>query len=277
VLERVGQGLLHDPVCGQLDADGQLAALAVDGELHRQTGLPDLRHERRQVGQRRLRGERPGRGFGPQHADQPPHLGQRAAADLLDGPQHLAGRALLDDPPLGSGLDDHHRDAMRDRVVQFPRDPGAFLDDRLTGGDVPLAFGQPGPGVTVADDAAQEQHHHDGAQREPDRGAVPVGRVGVTPHRRQVGQPDERRAGHEPPARGPDGQGVQRAEPGDRPAAGRQVVPGEEVQRHEALRGHAGRGRIALAERDGRAGGDGEQGGEGLLARWGRRERDLQQ
>jgi hypothetical protein len=32
-----------------------------------------------------------------------------------------------------------------------------------------------------------------------------------------------------------------------------------------------------LAERDGRAGGDGEQGGEGLLARRGRGERDLQQ
>ena len=89
--------------------------------------------------------------------------------------------------------------------------------------------------------------------------------------------PTKRRAGHEPPARGPDGQAVQRAEPGDRPAAGRQVVPGEEVQRHEALCGHAGRGRVALAERDGRAGGDGEQGGEGLLARRARRERDLQQ
>ena len=35
--------------------------------------------------------------------------------------------------------------------------------------------------VAVADDAAQEQHHHDGAEREPDRRAVPVGRVGVPP------------------------------------------------------------------------------------------------
>jgi hypothetical protein len=183
VLERVGQGLLHDPVSGKLDADGQLAALAVDAELHRQPGLADLRHERRQVGQRRLRRERSGRRVGPQHADQPPHLGQRAAADLLNGLQHLAGRALPDDAPLGAGLDDHHRDAVRDRVVQFPRDPGALLDDRLAGGDVTLAFGQPGTAVAVADDTPQEQHHHDSAEREPDRRAVPVGRVGVAAYR----------------------------------------------------------------------------------------------
>ena len=82
------------------------------------------------------------------------------------------------------GLDDHHRHAVRDRVVQFPGDPGALLDDRLAGGDVPLAFGQPGPAVAVADDTADEQHHDHGAEREPDRRAAPVGRVGVPAHRR---------------------------------------------------------------------------------------------
>ena len=255
---------------------GSSRRLAVDPELHRQASLADLRHERGQIGQRRLRREPVG-GVGPQHADQPAHLGERAAPDLLDGLQHLAGRAVRQDAPLGTGLDDHHRDAVRHRVVQFPCDPGALLDDRLAGGDVPLALGQPGPAVTVADDAAEEQHHDDGAEGEPDRGAAPVGRVGVPPHRRQVGQPDEGRARHEVPARGPDGQAVQRAEPGDRPPAGRQVVPSEEVQRHEALGGHPRGGRIPLAEPDGRAGGDGEQGAESLLVQRAWAERDLQQ
>ena len=184
VLERVGQGFLHDPVRGKLDADGQLTALAVDLELHRQAGLADLRHEGGQVGQGGLRRE-PVRGIGPQHADQAPHLGQRAAPDLLDGLQHLAGRAvtLTEDAPFGAGLDDDHRDAVRHRVVQFPCDPGALLHDRLAGGDVPLAFGQPGACVAVADDAAEEQHHDDGTEGEPDRGAAPVGRIGVPAHR----------------------------------------------------------------------------------------------
>ena len=46
----------------------------------------------------------PGGRVGRQHADQPPHLGERAAADLLDDLQHLAGRAVLEHAPLGAGL-----------------------------------------------------------------------------------------------------------------------------------------------------------------------------
>jgi hypothetical protein len=61
-------------------------------------------------------------------------------------------------------------------------------------------------------------------------------------------------------------QAVQRAEPGDRPAAGLQVVPGVEVQRAEALRGDACGGRIALPKRDGGADGGSEYRAEDLLA-----------
>ena len=160
MLERVRQRLLDDPVRRQLDPDRQLAPLALDAELDRKAGLAHLRDERRQVVEPRLRRERVGR-VAAQHPDQAAHLGQRAAADLLDRLEHLARRPPLavEHAPLGARLDDHHRDVVRDHVVQLARDPRPLLDDRLARGEVALALGELGAALAVADDAADEQHH----------------------------------------------------------------------------------------------------------------------
>jgi hypothetical protein len=159
VLERVRQGLLHDAVGGQLEPDRELARLAVDVQLDGQARVAHLRDERREVVQPRLRHERVGV-VAAQHPDEAAHLGERAAADLLDGGQHLVGRAALgvERAPLGAGLDDHHRHVVCDRVVQLSRDACAFLDDRLARGDVALALGQLRATLAIADDAADEQH-----------------------------------------------------------------------------------------------------------------------
>ena len=113
----------------------------------------------------------------------------------------------------------------------------------------PLPLGQPSLAVAVADDAADEQPDYHGADGQPARRAVEDGVAGVPPSRQQVGERGEGHAGREPPARGPDRQAVQRAPPGDRPAAELQVMPGVEVQHHDGLGGHPGYGRIALPER----------------------------
>ena len=66
----------------------------------------------------------------------------------------------LEDASLGARLDDHHRDVVRDRVVQLARDPRPLLHYRLAGREVALALGELGTALAVADDAA-DQHHHD--------------------------------------------------------------------------------------------------------------------
>jgi hypothetical protein len=88
---------------------------------------------------------------------------------------------------------------VRDRVVQLAGDPGPLLHDGLAGGDVSLAFGQPGAAVAVADDAADEEHYNHGSDSESDRRTTPAARIGVSSHREQVGQPDEGRTRREPP------------------------------------------------------------------------------
>jgi hypothetical protein len=77
---------------------------------------------------------------------------------------------------------------VRDCVVQFAGDPGPFLDDRLAGGDVPLALGQPGLAVAVADDAADEQGHDHGADGQPEGRLVQDWPAGVPPGVQQVGE-----------------------------------------------------------------------------------------
>ena len=68
VLERIRQGLLNDPVRGQLDADRKLTTFTLDRELDRKAGIAKLPHERRHVAETRLRGERLVR-VTPKHAE----------------------------------------------------------------------------------------------------------------------------------------------------------------------------------------------------------------
>src|SRR5205823_8219100 len=81
MLERVRQRLLDDPVRGELDPDRKLAAFSLDAELDGKAGLANLRDERRDVAEPRLRRERLV-GVAAQHSNEAAHLGERAAADL---------------------------------------------------------------------------------------------------------------------------------------------------------------------------------------------------
>ena len=68
--------------------------------------------------------------------------------------------SALEHAPLGAGLHDHHRDVVRDRVVQLARDPRPLLDDCLPRRDVALALGQLRAPLAIADHAVDQQDHH---------------------------------------------------------------------------------------------------------------------
>ncbi len=214
MFERVRQSLLDNPVRRQLDADRQLASLSVDGELDGQARVSKLSDERGHVSEPRLRGERIVR-VTAEHAKQPAGLGERAPPALLDRLEHLAsGRVrVIEEAPLGAGLENDHRDVVCDHVVQFTRDPRALLDDRLTRGDVALALGDPSTAVAVADHTSDEEHHDalDDAERDRLLECCPwPGARGED--RRQ----HEREAGCETAWRRPDRQRIQRTEVCDR-------------------------------------------------------------
>ena len=139
---------------------GQLASLAFDVELDGKAGFPELAHENRDVGEARLGRERFVR-VATEHAEQTTHLGQRAATRLLDCLQHLAGRGVcvVENAPLGSGLEDDHRDVMGDHVVQLASDSSPLFDDRLARDEIPFALRYLHPSLPVANDATHEQHH----------------------------------------------------------------------------------------------------------------------
>ena len=84
------------------------------------------------------------------------------AAALLDRLQHFTRRGVpvAEHAPLGAGLHDDHRDVVGDHVVQLARDPRPLLDDRLARSHVALALRDLRTPLTVADHAADEQHHH---------------------------------------------------------------------------------------------------------------------
>jgi hypothetical protein len=69
---------------------------------------------------------------------------------------------LVDDAPLRTRLRDHHRDVVRDGVVQLARDPRPLLHDRSAGGHVTLALGQLRASLAVVDDPPHQQHHNGG-------------------------------------------------------------------------------------------------------------------
>jgi hypothetical protein len=100
-------------------------------------GPPSGVDERWQVGQLGLRRE-PGRLVLAQHAEQPPHLGQRLPGHLAQRAELGAGRFrhLAEPVGRGLGLDRDQRQVMGDHIVQFPGDPGPLLEH-----GAPLPFG----------------------------------------------------------------------------------------------------------------------------------------
>lgn len=131
----VRQGLLDDPVGGEVDTRGKADLLALVPQLDGKSGLPNLCDETRERREPGLRGERGGLAFLPKNGQEAAHLGQGLAPRLLDGEQRLAFALLLgrEQPAYGAGLNRHHADRMGDDIVELAGDSPALLLDRAQG------------------------------------------------------------------------------------------------------------------------------------------------
>ncbi len=118
---------------------GRSLWVAVDVDLDRYAGLPDVRDQPVEVGQRGLRGVVVGgQAFGlgvAEHRQQPAHVAQSRGVGLLDrveGPARSRGVGV--EGRAGSaGLEDGDGDGVGDDVVQLAGDPGPLLGDRAGG------------------------------------------------------------------------------------------------------------------------------------------------
>jgi hypothetical protein len=146
-----------------------------------------------------------------EHAEQPAHLRERTAAALLDRLQHLARRGvrLTEHAPLGTCLEDDHRDVVRDHIVQLARDPRTLLDNCFTCSDVALALGDPCASVPVADHTPDKEHHDALDQAEENR---LLEACSWAEARGEDRRHDEREADCEAAWRRPDRQRIQRTE-----------------------------------------------------------------
>jgi hypothetical protein len=100
-------------------------------ELDRQACALDVRDERVQAQQARLRRERQLVVVGSQHPEEPPHLAERSLTRRLDGVESGTRlvRLTLEQPPAATRL--HHDDTNRvgNYVVELAGDPRALLGD----------------------------------------------------------------------------------------------------------------------------------------------------
>ncbi len=135
---------------------------------------------------------------------------------------------------------------MRDRVVQLTRNTRPLLDDRLAGGHVAFALGDPRALLAITDDAADEQHHceHDDDE---EAGAMLASRRRCA--RGENGRHDQRQAEDEAARRRPDRQRVQGPEVGDG-IADELRVPEGAIERREDRHGRPHERRIAAANGD---------------------------
>src|SRR5699024_6139596 len=78
VLARIRQGLLHDPVGGQVQAGRQRDRITLDMEVHTQARLPGLVDESLETAEAGLRGPRRA-AVVAEHIEHPPHLPHRVA------------------------------------------------------------------------------------------------------------------------------------------------------------------------------------------------------
>jgi hypothetical protein len=198
VLDDVGQRLLQDPECREVDALGERARVALDGEVHPQAGRARALEQSVEVGQPGL-GRALGRLVlaGAQQLERAVHLGHRLPAEVGD-PRRGLGDALV-----GHGraqrlrLDDDQAHVVRDDVVELLGDPHPLLRDRPLGEQLALAvqpLGALAQHVEALAPAAHEQPDAgaDGA-RERDRDQVVVGEL--APARAHVDQPGDGRRG----------------------------------------------------------------------------------
>jgi hypothetical protein len=273
VLERVGQRLLHDPVGGQVDAGGQRPRFALDRQLDRQAGLAGGQHQRIEVGQAGLRGQRLATAAAvTQQPEQPAHLGQGLPARGLDLGQGGGGLRGVggDAAPGRSGLHHHHAHGVGDDVVQLAGDPPPLLGHRpaspsfLLAGELgverlqPGGVGEPALLQVAEEPGGHELHDGEHPALEALDAARGVHALDDHPVEDQAGA--EQQPGHHGlPPRGVGGHRVQRHQHGDL-GPGRLVAEDEvDEHRREADRQHqAGsapsphqRHRLAEGEQDG--------------------------
>ena len=149
VLERVRQGLLHDPVGGQVQPGGQGRRGAVDAGGRGQASSPDPVQQRR-PGQTGPAATAPAvllAGLRADSLQHPAQLGQRLPARRADRAQRLPGRLRAGAEHVlgGTRLDDDHAEGVGDDVVQLAPDPGLLLGDRPPGLQFLLAAAVGGP------------------------------------------------------------------------------------------------------------------------------------
>ena len=140
VLDRVRQRLLDDPVGAQIERGRDVAGSPSTRRSVGETGRARARDELVEIGEPRLGRQRAGiacrrraaRGAGASpraRRGRRARRAQRGLRALRVGAQHEARAA---------GLDHHHRDAVRDHVVQLPRDPRPLAVGRRAGAQLAL-------------------------------------------------------------------------------------------------------------------------------------------
>jgi hypothetical protein len=132
MLEGVGQRLLHHAVGTQAQARRDLYRFALDPDRRVKAGRASLRDEVGKVFKARLRSQHAQLLAVHQHAEQPPHLGQRLAPGTLDRAKRRVRpqRIAVHHGPRPRRLDDHHRDTVGDYVVDLARQAHALAKRR---------------------------------------------------------------------------------------------------------------------------------------------------
>ena len=179
VLERVRQRLLHDPVGREVDTGRELDRLALDRQLHRQSGLAHLLDELRGA----CRGPAAARVRGPLSSVRMIPSSRRISDSAWRPVSSTVIRASrsrcwsgVQQPADGARLDRHHADRVREHVVQLARDPVPLVLD----GSPRLLLGPPRPLLCEARSlrmpCGRGRDHEDADEREgePDQ----LGRAG---------------------------------------------------------------------------------------------------
>src|SRR5581483_10399782 len=117
VLERVREGLLDDPVRGEVDGRWEIVALALDGELDLEARGTDRRCEALELGDPRLRRKRRVVVVLAEHAEQAAHLDERLTARALDLLER-GRRRVIALRARSAGLEHDDAEVVRDDVVQ---------------------------------------------------------------------------------------------------------------------------------------------------------------
>ncbi len=172
MLADVGQGLLDDPVRGEVDGGGQPVAVGagyLDGEPRVAEGVDQLAED----------GEA-GCGFGgrlgvallAQEADGDPQLVERGAAGVAYVGERLLGLVgtLVHDVGGDPGLHVDQGDVVGDDVVEVPGDPQPLLGDPAAGLLLPRTFGPLGAFPDGVDERAPAAYGVPGGSGEPGPG-----------------------------------------------------------------------------------------------------------